>query len=83
VQPFPGPGGKRQVSTNGGTQARWRKDGKELFYIGLDTKLMAVPISISARRDAFEPSLPIAFTPEDSSPSPIMLILKWKPGREK
>ena len=34
VAPFPGPGGKRQVSTAGGSQARWRPDGKELFYIG-------------------------------------------------
>jgi len=44
VQPFPGPGGKWQVSSNGGAQVRWRPDAKELFYIGLDGRLMAVPI---------------------------------------
>jgi serine/threonine protein kinase len=44
VQPFPGPGNNQQVSTNGGAQVRWRHDGKELFYIALDGRLMAVPI---------------------------------------
>jgi Tol biopolymer transport system component len=45
IQPFPGPGGKSQISTNGGAQVRWRRDGKELFYIALDGRLMAVPIA--------------------------------------
>jgi len=36
------PGGKWQVSTAGGQQPRWRGDGKELFYIAPDRKLMAV-----------------------------------------
>ena len=31
ISPFPGPGGKQQVSTNGGSQPRWRVDTKELF----------------------------------------------------
>jgi serine/threonine protein kinase/dipeptidyl aminopeptidase/acylaminoacyl peptidase len=44
VQPFPGPGGKWQVSTGGGIEPRWRRDGKELLYIAPDGKLMAVPI---------------------------------------
>ena len=41
---FPGPGGKRQISTVGGRQPRWRADGKELFYLDLGGQLMAVPI---------------------------------------
>jgi serine/threonine protein kinase/Tol biopolymer transport system component len=44
AQPFPGPGAKLQISTNGGAQMRWRRDGRELFYLGLDSRLMAVPI---------------------------------------
>ena len=48
IQPFPGPGGKSQISKNGGAQVRWRRDGKELFYIGLDGRLMAVPIQVAA-----------------------------------
>jgi hypothetical protein len=44
VQPFPGPGGKYQVSSAGGTNPRWRRDGKELFYISADRKLLAVEV---------------------------------------
>ena len=46
VQPFPGPGEKIQVSTAGGAQVRWRGDGKELFYVALDARLMAVPMQL-------------------------------------
>jgi Tol biopolymer transport system component len=45
---FPGGGGKRRVSTNGGAQVRWRADGAELFYIGLDDRLMSVPVKFNA-----------------------------------
>jgi hypothetical protein len=45
VRPFPGPGQKLLVSTEGGAQPRWRGDGRELFYIGLDERLMAVPVN--------------------------------------
>src|SRR5262249_16234927 len=44
VQPFPGPGASLPVSKNGGAQVRWRRDGKELFYIAPDDRLMAVAI---------------------------------------
>jgi Tol biopolymer transport system component len=43
VQPFPGPGGKVPISTNGGLQPMWSRDGRELFYRAGDS-LMAVPI---------------------------------------
>ncbi len=44
VLSFPGGDGKRQVSVNGGQQARWRGDGRELYYVEGDT-LMAVSVS--------------------------------------
>jgi Tol biopolymer transport system component len=44
VQTFPKPGAKWQVSTNGGERPVWSRDGKELFYIGADGKMMAVEI---------------------------------------
>ena len=44
---FPGPGRRIQISNHGGLQARWRADGKELFYISMDKKLMAVAIDTS------------------------------------
>jgi serine/threonine protein kinase/Tol biopolymer transport system component len=44
ISSFPTAGGKVTVSTSGGVQPRWRADGKELFYLSPDQKLMAVPI---------------------------------------
>ena len=43
VQPFPGPGAKHQISTDGGHVPAWSPDGRELFYRNGD-KLMAVEI---------------------------------------
>jgi Tol biopolymer transport system component len=45
VAPFPGPGGKWQISTGGGSWPRWRRDGAEIFYIGPDNKLMAAAVN--------------------------------------
>jgi eukaryotic-like serine/threonine-protein kinase len=47
VVPFPGPGGKWQVSSGGGDYPRWRGDGKELFYLSLDNKMMAAEVKAS------------------------------------
>jgi hypothetical protein len=44
VQPYPGPGGKWQISTEGGTEPVWNSNGRELFYRGGD-KMMAVEIT--------------------------------------
>jgi serine/threonine protein kinase/Tol biopolymer transport system component len=44
VQRFGAPGPRSLVSTSGGTQVRWRRDGRELFYLAADARLMAVPI---------------------------------------
>jgi len=45
VQPFPVPSGKLQISTGGGTQPRWSSNGKELYFIAPDGKLMAASIT--------------------------------------
>ncbi len=47
VGSFPGLGRRIQISNHGGAQPRWRADGKELFYIAIDKKLMAVAIDTS------------------------------------
>jgi hypothetical protein len=59
VHPFPDPGAKFQVSANGGAQARWGRDGKELFYIALDDRLMAAPIQIGPGGQTFEAGAPV------------------------
>src|SRR5262249_3981642 len=45
LQSFPQSGGKWQISTTGGAQPHWRADSKEIFYIGLDRKMMAVDLT--------------------------------------
>jgi len=47
AQPFPGPGRKFQISGNGGAQPRWNKNGKEIFYVSLDGKMMAASVKLS------------------------------------
>jgi Tol biopolymer transport system component len=44
VAAFPGSGGKWQVSTGGGAQPRWRRDGKELYFVSSERELMAVDV---------------------------------------
>ncbi len=60
VQTFPAAGGKWQISTDGGDQAQWREDGKELFFLGLDRKLRAVAIK---SEHGFEPRFEPRFEP--------------------
>jgi len=47
VQPYPGPGGKWQISTDGGTEPVWNPTGRELFYRD-GRKMMSVEISTQA-----------------------------------
>jgi serine/threonine protein kinase/Tol biopolymer transport system component len=44
IQSFPNLGGKQQVSASGGSQPRWGRDGRELFYIAPDLTLMSVSL---------------------------------------
>ena len=55
VTSFPDAHGKWQVSNAGGDQARWRGDGKELFYLSNEGRIMAVPVKIGANFDAGTP----------------------------
>ena len=64
VQPYPGPGPRQQVSTNGGTAPAWSHDGRELFYTTTQTvggqatltKMMAVPVAL---RPTFSAGAPL------------------------
>jgi dipeptidyl aminopeptidase/acylaminoacyl peptidase len=44
VMPFPNTGRKWQVTARGGNNARWRGDGRELFYLALDGNIMSVSV---------------------------------------
>ncbi|PYP74142.1 MAG: hypothetical protein DMD25_15695 [Gemmatimonadetes bacterium] len=59
VRPFPGPGGRWQVSLDGGTEPLWAPNGRELFYRN-GTKMMVAAIAlhptftVGARRELFD-----------------------------
>jgi serine/threonine protein kinase/Tol biopolymer transport system component len=56
VQPFPGPGGKWQISTEGGTEPAWNRNGRELFFRS-DDKMMAVDIVTQPSFSAGKPRM--------------------------
>jgi Tol biopolymer transport system component len=60
VRPFPGPGAKWQVSTDGGSVPLWSRDGRELVYEALDGRVMAV--SYTAKGDFFDAEKPRAWS---------------------
>jgi Tol biopolymer transport system component len=57
VSRFPSIDGKWQVSSAGGQEPRWRQDGKELFYVSSEGKLMSVAVKTGA---SFETGSPVA-----------------------
>jgi len=56
VSPFPEGSGKWQISRGGGQEPRWRRDGKELFFLSPDGKIMAVPVESSTSFQAGAPA---------------------------
>jgi len=55
VRTFPDTGGRWQVSVDGGFEPRWRADGRELFFIGPDRRLMAAPVQPARRSNTPRP----------------------------
>jgi eukaryotic-like serine/threonine-protein kinase len=63
VTSFPDARGKWQISSAGGEQPRWRGDGKELFFLSSDSKMMAAPIITAPNFDAGSPVALFQTTP--------------------
>jgi Tol biopolymer transport system component len=64
IRPFPGPGGKWQISIAGGTRPRWRADGKELFFVGTDFRIMSAKVNTGVSTvevDSLEPLFDIGY----------------------
>ena len=69
-----------KISSAGGDKPRWRRDGKELYYLSLDAKMMAVPIKSGP--SSFEPGLAVplfdakvtGFFPYDVAPDGRFLL---------
>jgi Tol biopolymer transport system component len=61
VQPFPEGESRTKISTAGGEQPRWRGDGKELFFVNAEGKMMTVSMKVTAGTTPFiEPGTPQA-----------------------
>jgi serine/threonine-protein kinase len=56
VRPFPGPGGRWQISTGGGQFPIWSRNGREIFFESLDNRIMVA--DYSARGESFEAGKP-------------------------
>jgi Tol biopolymer transport system component/tRNA A-37 threonylcarbamoyl transferase component Bud32 len=67
VATFPAFTQKRQVSSAGGMQPRWRRDGKELYYLGADGTMMAADVTLAAKPTS---GLPAPLFQTGLSPSP-------------
>lgn len=57
VSPFPDASSKWQVSSGGGVEPRWRRDGKELFYLSAEGKMISVAVKSG---NSFEAGVPTA-----------------------
>ena len=76
VQSIPASGAKWQISPAGGDQPRWRRDGKELFYISADQKLMVVAVKSGT---TFEASAPQSLFELDPLVAPISGRFTYQP----
>jgi serine/threonine protein kinase len=61
VRPFPGPGGKWQISTSGGDFPKWRSDGRELYYVSTGNLMMSV--DVDGRAESFVAGQPKSLFP--------------------
>lgn len=89
VAPFPGPGGKWQISAGGGIFPRWRHDGTEIFYLAPDNKLMAAAVNgegssfeVGAVKPLFEARVSLEYRyPYDVSPDGQRFLINTTPQR--
>ena len=67
VRPFPGPGGKWQISTGGGVTPTWSRARHELFYATREQRIVVVPYTVES--DSFHADKPRPWTTAGSAPA--------------
>ena len=91
VQPYPGPGGKWQISTDGGMEPVWNRNGRELFYRN-GNKMMAVEVTTQPAFSAGKPKVlfegaylptPATFPNYDVSPDGRRFLMLKAAGQEQ
>jgi eukaryotic-like serine/threonine-protein kinase len=83
VTSFPEARGKWQVSAEGGEQPRWRGDGKELFYLSADAKVMAVPLKGGGGFDPGAPVMLFQTNPKETLASSEQFIYDLDPSGQR
>jgi serine/threonine-protein kinase len=73
VRPFPGPGGRWQVSTGGGNFPIWAANGRELLYRNSDQRIMAV--NYTAKGDSFAADKPRVWS--ETRVMPLGTFVTW------
>ena len=81
VRPFPGPGGKWQISTAGGTFAAWSQKRHELFYIGPDNRIMVASYTVEG--DSFKAEKPRLWSEQAILPLRIQRNFDLHPDGER
>jgi hypothetical protein len=83
------PAGKWQISSNGGSVPRWRRDGKELFYLSLDNTMMAVEVEGKGSSFQLARAQPLFVAPinpfsltYDASPDGKRFVISFVPEEE-
>jgi Tol biopolymer transport system component/tRNA A-37 threonylcarbamoyl transferase component Bud32 len=87
IAAFPEPRAKFRISTDGGQYPQWGAGGRELFYVSLDNKLMAVSLKLgvdsvepSAPRELFPlPAVDIGWSPYDVAPDGQRFLVRATP----
>jgi hypothetical protein len=81
VRPFPGPGGKWQISTAGGTYAAWSQKRRELFYLTPDLRIMVA--SYTAEGDSFKADKPRLWSEQAIVPLRTQRLFDLHPDGER
>jgi dipeptidyl aminopeptidase/acylaminoacyl peptidase len=89
IQAFSEPRGRFQISTGGGRFPQWGADGRELFYVSSENKLIVVSLKVGA--NSVEPSAPRelfpllvsdnGLSPYDSTPDGQRFLVRATPGQ--
>jgi Tol biopolymer transport system component len=81
VRPFPGPGGKWQISTPGGAYPTWSRIRHELFYTSPDNRIMVAPYTVEG--DSFMAGKPRPWSERIIQPRPRLRSFDLHPDGER
>jgi serine/threonine protein kinase len=73
VQALDGQPRRIQVSTGGGAQPRWRRDTREIFYVSLDSRIMAAPVTRTPDGRTLDFGTPVPLFSVDITGGPVLL----------